>query len=483
MADTSVVNVDPSRSDRIRYDVGRGNWNPGDGDGRPWLPDLATPGSLVRLSPDQVIDVVVLGDGFETRASFEGEVQRWVNEFYLPRVYDRFRGAFRIRALFTASSEPAGTGRDSYYRVKVDGGSDGGVSSGGWENDDGTDNLTFRRRLYDALDEFELNRRLYPITLEVGGDDTVIHNQLARLYSNLVVAMLVRTSGSNNAGGRTRTVPDTRNPVFDPPNPLWRTLNVAFGAHALHEFGHAFAYLEDEYIDGRGSRATRNNPSPRSLFTLSNLSFSDRWGSVPWEHVSPWGRERRQGTSLTPPPVVGWLWRGGEHDRGVWHAEYHCLMNGKHDNYAYAPDETPPTNPDGSLKTIDLRFRNPPEYCLWCQEIVVARVLEKTGQLASSGDPGDIDERGRRWHERWVDRWRARYWEAFDVAAQIRDRERLYANPAADPTTFGELLDTDGVTFRPLWRSPLYKPFTSRDQPSSSPPTTEDDVQWLVLNA
>ena len=110
---------------------------------------------------------------------------------------------------------------------------------------------------------------------------------------------------------------------------------MAFGAHALHEFGHAFAYLEDEYIDGRGSRATRNNPSPRSLFTLSNLSFSDRWGSVPWEHVSPWGRERRQGTSLTPPPVVGWLWRGGEHDRGVWHAEYHCLMNGKHDNYAY----------------------------------------------------------------------------------------------------------------------------------------------------
>ena len=76
MADTSVVNVDPSRTDRIRYDVGRGNWNLSDGDGRPWLPDLATPGGLVRLSGEQVVDVVVLGDGYETRASFEREIQR-----------------------------------------------------------------------------------------------------------------------------------------------------------------------------------------------------------------------------------------------------------------------------------------------------------------------------------------------------------------------------------------------------------------------
>jgi hypothetical protein len=358
MADLSIDNLDPGLTDAVRYELGPGNWRPAGGGG-PWIPDLAHPGEIVELDDDQVIDILILGDGYETRTSFEDRLDAWIDDFFAVDVYNRFAGAFRIRALFRRSSAPCSPDRDSFYRVAIgaSGDDEGEVATGDWETEGGTDNTWFRRQLFDSLDVFTLNRRLYPIDLEVGGEDTVIHNQLARMYSNLVVTMLVRTADSSNTSGRTRAVPDTRNPVFDPPNPLWRTLNVAFGSHSLHEFGHA-AYLEDEYISKRGSDAARSNPDHGSLFTLSNLSFSSRLDRVPWQHLSPWGLHKRGAAGNQPSPVVGWLWRGGEQELGVWHSEYHCLMNGKHKNYAYTSDESQdPTGPDASLMVADLRFR------------------------------------------------------------------------------------------------------------------------------
>ena len=491
MADLSIVNLDPSKTDLVRYDLGPGNWRPSGGG--PWVPNLTRPGEIVRLADDQVIDVLILGDGYETRTSFESQLTSWLTNFLAVEVYDRFAGAFRIRALYTRSTVPCSTARDSFYRVAIgsSGDDEGDVASGGWESEGGSDNVRFRRQLFDAIDTFTLNRRLYPIDLEVGGDDTVIHNQLARMYSNLVVVMLVRTASSNNTSGRTRSVPDTRNPALDPPNPLWRTVNVAFGSDSLHEFGHAFAYLEDEYISRRGSHAGRSNPDRGSLFTLSNLSFSDRLDHVPWQHLSPWGLEPRQAANGRPSPLVGWLWRGGEDDLGVWHAEYHCLMNGRHKNYAYTSNESlDPTGPDASLMTADLRFRRivtasamiPPRYCLWCQEIVAARILEKTGQLAASDDPDDIDARGRRWYDRWVGRWRGRYWSAFNLPQQIRDREALYANPASEPDTFSEIREASG-SFKSIEKSDLYKPFAATTRPATSSPALDDDVLLTLVTA
>lgn len=489
MADLSIVNLDPGLTDGVRYDLGPGNWRPAGGG--PWIPDLAHPGDVVSLGDDQVIDIVILGDGYETPAVFEDRLDAWMADFFAVDVYNRFAGAFRIRALYRQSGAPCSPDRTSFYRVAIgaSGDDEGEVATGGWETDGGSDSTWFRRQLFDSLDAFTLNRRLYPIDLEVGGDDTVIHNQLARMYSNLVVTMLVRTADSSNASGRTRAVPDTRNPVLDPPNPLWRTVNVAFGSHSLHEFGHAFAYLEDEYISTRGSKAGRSNPERDSLFTLSNLSFSSRVGDVPWEHLSPWGRKPRQAAGAQPSPVLAWLWRGGEQDLGVWHAEYHCLMNGKHKNYAYTSDESnDPTGPDASVMKADLRFRRivtgagviPPRYCLWCQEIVVARILEKTGQLAARADPDEINARGRRWYDRWVNRWRARYWAAFNMDQQIEDRETLYVNPAAEPDTFREIQNADG-SFKRIDKSDLYQPFTASPRSSTSPPDNDEDVVLALM--
>jgi hypothetical protein len=480
VADLSIVNLDPALSDAVRYELGAGNWRPPSGG--PWIPDLANPGATISLADNQVIDVLILGDGYETRDSFESQLTKWLTDFYGVDVYNRFAGAFRIRALFRKSSQPCSQDRTSFYRVAMgaDGDDAGEVATGDWETDGGVDSTFFRQQLFDSINAFALNRTTYPFDLDVGSDDdTVIHNQLAGMYSNLVVAMLVRTANISNVSGRTRAVPDTRNPVLDTPSPLWRTVNVAFGSHALHEFGHAFAYLEDEYITRRGSTANRSNPEQDSVFTLSNLSFSRQLDGVPWQHLSPWGRRPRQAAGDEPSPIVGWLWRGGEQDLGVWHSEYHCLMNGKHENYAYSATET-------SAAEVDLRFRRimtqsgtviPPRYCLWCQELVTIRILEKTGQLVANGDPADINERGRRWYSRWVDTWRDRYWAAFDVDHQLDERELLYANPSSEPETFGELGG------QRLDASDLYEPFAAAPRANGDPPDDDEDAILAMLAA
>ena len=106
-----------------------------------------------------------------------------------------------------------------------------------------------------------------------------------------------------------------------------------------------------------------------------------------------------------------------------------------------------------------LRWRNPPIYCLWCQEIIVIRILEKTGQLAKPGDDDSINQRGRDWYEGWVAQGRADYWRSFDVAAQIVLRESWYANPSLKAGDLCQLLRADKVTYLRLDASPLYRVF------------------------
>ena len=80
-------------------------------------------------------------------------------------------------------------------------------------------------------------------------------------------------------------------------------MNVAFGAYSLHEFGHAFAYLEDEYIsdDARDQNPGRHsNPVVPSVFTLSNLSFNPTLDEALWVHLSPWGELERQAAGDEP---------------------------------------------------------------------------------------------------------------------------------------------------------------------------------------
>ncbi|MBD0285776.1 MAG: hypothetical protein ICV79_10180 [Flavisolibacter sp.] len=470
MADLSIINLDPQRTNRVRYALGQGNWSPFR------IPDITREGEEIILSENQIIDVIILADGYQEQAAFESQLHTWIKDFYQLPVYEKFSGAFRIRALYVQSDEFCSSSRKSFYRVPVSTGDREEVTRGGWYKESGTDNERFRERLFASLEEFNFNTRVYPNNITAGDE---IHNHLANLFSNLVVLMLVHTESDANISGRTVDVPDTRNGSVS----LNKRVNVGLGAFSIHEFGHAFAYLDDEYISTRGSTSERSNPVKKSLFTLSNLSFSDRLEEALWLHISPWGRLPRQAAGNAPSPVVGWLWQGGENDLNVWHSEYHCLMNGTHKNYAFTPNEKEdPTGPDADRKQANLRWRNPPRYCLWCQEIVAARILEKTGQLLEENDPSDINKRGEVWYNRWTSTWRERYWNFFDVSAQIKEREALYANPGIEPESFIAIQKEDG-SFLDVWRSELYKPFMAALQDNTSAPAFDDAEQVVLMNA
>src|SRR6185295_14385904 len=227
MADLSITNLDPDRTDRVRYALGQPNWDPFR------IPDISDHGNIISLAEDQVIDIIILADGYDDQAEFEDQLSDWLENFFDVTAYEKFSGAFRIRALFVTSDEPCSSSRDSFYRVRIQTGDREEVDHGDWYKDGGTDNERFRDHLFAAIGEFEFNATLYPDDLDASG----IHNSLANLYSNLVIMMLVRTASDQNISGRTVAVPDGR-----------RRVNVGLGALSIHEFGHAFAYLQDEYI-------------------------------------------------------------------------------------------------------------------------------------------------------------------------------------------------------------------------------------------
>jgi hypothetical protein len=258
----------------------------------------------------------------------------------------------------------------------------------------------------------------------------------------------------------------------EPPDQAHKT-RVAFGAYTIHEFSHAVGLLLDEYIDGRGTRSTRVNPAIPSVFTLSNLSYADRDDSVPWLHLAPTGRFRRTAGGSDPSPLVGWLWAGGVKQTGVWHSEYRCLMNGQHDNFAFTQvaSNDPTANADGTYTDENgAKLRDRDRFCLWCQEIITIRILEKTDQLMEAGDPANPNKQGQTWYVRWVSELREKYYRLLAVHQQILDAEAHYAtlNP--------------GRNHEPLWRSDLYTvPIASGTQPSGPVPMLADEELYLLL--
>ena len=448
----------PLDDGRIRYDIGLANWDVSSGATRQ-IPVLV-PGTSSTLGDDDIIDIVILGDGYQTRQQFESVLDEWMDGFFAVAVHKAFASAFRIRALFTPSDEPASASRGSHYRVKID---DDGVTTGGWWNGLFRPDQMFRRRLFASLEEFaDLDWRRYPPDLDTGGGDTVLHDDLPGMVRNTVVSMLVQSADDDNVSGRCRAVnvPDA---VIDDEDRA--VVNVAFGAHPIHELGHALVYLEDEYIRDRAKSAKRDNPESISVFTQSNLSFSEVVGEVPWAHLSPWGLVPRQGAGRDLQPLVGWMWRGGEQDLDVWHAEYQCLMNGQSQNYRFAP--TDELDVDG----LGEKLRTETRFCLWCQEIVVLRLLEKLNRFEQAeGAPDDINELGVWAMTQWVDEWRSLYWQAFDIVAALTDREQA----------LGAM--TPGPNNEPLWQSPLYSVPTAAGSGAlgTADPMTDGEQMMLL---
>ena len=457
MADQTIT-ATAEPGERVRYDLGPGNW------GAP-VPDLRQPGSTVALPVERLIDVVILGDGYTSEPEFRAQLASWMQAFYRLAVYESFAGAFRIRGLYTPSVEPTSADRRSYYRCQLTDDDSGVLKDDSWLTADNEDSSTFRRRLWDSVDSFDdINPRRYAANIHVGDNLAIRNEHLRDTYRNLVVAMLVRTADFDNVSGMTANV------RRDPTEPL--NARVAFGANVIHEFSHAFGFLSDEYIDGRDRANTRDNASEPSVLTASNLSFSDRDDSVPWLHLAPTGRFPRTAGGSEPSPVAGWLWVGGAVHTGAWHSEYRCLMNGTHDNFAFTQVESEdPTATDGYYTDENgADLRDVDRFCAWCQEITTIRILEKTDQFLEPGDPADPTEQGKTWFARWVNELRDSYYTVLAVGQQITDTETHYA--AMTPGRHGE----------PLWQSDLYRvPRASTSQGPSSMRMLDDGETYLVL--
>ncbi len=112
MADQTITETALANG-RIRYELGRANWV------NRRIPDIRQPGSTVQIPESRLIDVVILGDGYTAPADFRAALAGWLAEFYRLPVYDLFAGAFRIRALYTPSTEAASADRHSYYGSSV----------------------------------------------------------------------------------------------------------------------------------------------------------------------------------------------------------------------------------------------------------------------------------------------------------------------------------------------------------------------------
>jgi len=341
--------------------IGRENWL------HPWVPDLRRPGRRIAIRPEKRIDVVILPDGYLAgeRSEFDRAVEKWYARFLTFPAWGEFRGAFRLRGLWTPGEARATARQKSHFAVGV---AERKVTD--------TRSKETAAAVFKAVGQIDVNR-------SVSG----------KRFSHLVVVMLIKDEGGRNPSGVARSVTSPDDGTVAP---------VAFGADSHHEFGHAFGGLRDEYILTADARAKGKTPDRLSLFAVSNLSYTKERESLPWSHLAP-------GSAVNPDPasVIGVLWPGGGAEHGVWHSEARCFMNGGHENWDLAK-----TRRGAGL-------RDNTRFCFWCEEILVAKTLYRTGQL---GDSTDGEVLWKKWEE-----LRPFYQKAFNVAARIQTQNQKNA--------------------------------------------------------
>ena len=424
----TVTNVFTSQDGVVLYEVEESNWS---------SPSVLTfdEREQIPLTNDTIIDVVLLGEGYydHEQASFEAHLSSWYDNTFAKWPYSQFINAFRVQGVFTPSDSRANDAGDGYYGITLNEAE--GELAANVKLDMDTSDLGFREKLYDILafvrENGELNVRVYPDNLIIGrsGDepdkDGEVNsprnrNTYRNLMRNCVVAIAVRDPAGKEMSGFYRQV------TAPPAHSIGEDVKVAvaFGRGYQHEFSHAFGLMLDEYIEERGSFATgRQQPSALSVFEVWNLAYTVKGHQVPWFHISPSGLHPRP-----PHSRVGQMWLGGrKKEKGVWHSEYRCQMNGRHQNYFSRTDEADQFDPKNKQVFAGLRSS---AFCIWCEEILTIKILEKTDGFLRFEDVldsgGDINQLGRIWYRRWVDELRSRYWVDFDLVTRINDREAYY---------------------------------------------------------
>ncbi|MDH3892374.1 MAG: M64 family metallo-endopeptidase [candidate division Zixibacteria bacterium] len=381
-------------------------------DGTRKVPDFTgNPGDSITLGTDEIIDILMLCDGYlaADADSFFARCTTLYNNIMVVRPYTYYKQAFRVRALFEESTArcdgPEDSLRNSYYAVKLD--SDRKTSSSGWTSGSTGKDSVFRARLYQSIDDLPAPKvtTRHPSTLDNSVDGSNLISAMASTYENLYICMFLRKGDGTDStvSGRAFRVKDLTTDKY---------IKIGMGTNEIHEFGHTFGYLRDEYIDNRDAASTGSNPHDDSLsiFNLSNYAYSKRRNEQLWQHLAP-------GSQYNPDvfSLVGNLFKGGVNEDSVWHSEYKCLMNGGHVNYV--------CNDEAGEPEIDLRDKR--HMCFWCEELVAVRIMQRTGQFGTSSS-ASVNDSGIAWWSNWVSTGRDQYFTYFDIPGRIEQRNKCY---------------------------------------------------------
>ena len=323
--------------------------------------DIVT-GALLRIPIEQRIHVTLLPEGYleSDLDVFEVDVDDWRAEVFAIDPYSRFSAAFVVWKLPLASAEHVAGGdpqpADTAFLVPVDDGLD---EVGAIELDGPT-----AMRIWGALASFP-----YPPTHFYPADGATSLQAKTMLAHVLVFDP---DDGSSGMSGVSRR-------VENPADPNQR-LSVAFAHSRSHEFSHAFARLQDEYMTG--SQLGENNASATSSAYVSNVVTDPTCDTLPWKHLLLGGAAN--------PDVDELVGAFGRPETG-YHSEFMCLMNGDHSGNQDV------FGGDGELRRAEL--------CNFCGELATMRLFERLGVLA---DPQvSLAD--------WIDEYQPVYYERFGL--------------------------------------------------------------------
>lgn len=353
------------------------------------------------------IDVVILPEGYKAQdmQRFEQDAQLWLADFKALEPYKSLLQAFNVWIVLTPSSatitkESAGDSK-TYYDL--------GTTDAGTGLQLPSNRLELRTAVFNALDYLPYNRTHKYLA---GSQKNV--NLLKQVVAVILVfdpkkcfdgtlqpnaAYANQNSPCDGLSGYTVTLED--------PNDATVKIRAAMGTNRLHELGHAFALLTDEYrTDGpdpkvctAASYLNDYNASNWDISSINNYAYSNDAQHLPWKHLL-------YGAGITKTQgVIGAFEGAFTCWEGAYRPEYKCLMNGSHGNA-------------DACKASGLSLRKT-TFCNWCHELVTMRIFEKVGALDGTDPLKD-----------WADNYRPHFWKIVSVATPT------YNDTCNDPVTF-----------------------------------------------
>lgn len=244
-------------------------------------------------SPESHVDVLFVGDGYQRRhlsrsGKYWRDVNRYAKRFFEERPFAWCRKRCNVRALFVESKDAGCKGSS-----KVDD-PDTALKSAF----SGTRSLRF-------------------------GDPAALHRLVEGAGPTDIVFVMVNTERYGGGGTTLRSMPSRGRPL---PAPTFSAQDTTSFLVAVHELGHSFARLADEYVEaGKDDRY----PLPEGDRDLGypNVTLASHIDRSSFESVAQSAKWKRF-LALRGSKRWTWSYEGGYYrDRGVFRPFPRCMMN------------------------------------------------------------------------------------------------------------------------------------------------------------